>query len=90
MPYMGGSAFAMARDVGEGYVLLNATTLKRMTGEELKQLRFELDRILTGIRGEAPPLEDVQALSARNRKIARLNSAVLMIKNHVQMNRMRL
>jgi hypothetical protein len=90
MPYMGGSAFAMARDIGEGYILLSATMLKRMAGEELKQLRFEVERILTGIRGEQPPLEDVQALSARNRKIARLNSAVSMINNHVQMNRMKL
>lgn len=90
MPYMGGSAFAMARDVGEGYVLLNATVLKRMTGEELKQLRFEVERILTGIRGEQLPLDDVQAINARNRKISRLNSAVSMINNHVQSNRMRL
>jgi hypothetical protein len=90
MPYMGGSAFAMARDVGEGYVLLNATTLKRMSGEELKQLRFEIERLLTGIRGEQPVLDDVQAINARNRKISRLNSAVSMINNHVQANRMRL
>ncbi len=90
MPYVGGSAFAMARDVGEGYVLLNATMLKRMTGEELKQLRFEVERILTGIRSEQPPLDDVQALSTRNRKISRLNSAVSMINNHLQLNRLRL
>jgi len=90
MPFMGGSAFAMARDVGEGYVLLNATLFKRMTGEELKQLRFEVERILTGIRGEQPPLDDVQALSTRNRKIARLNSAVSMINNHLQLKRLRL
>lgn len=61
-----------------------------MTGEELKQLRFEVERILTGIRSEQPPLDDVQALSHRNRKIARLNSAVSMINNHLQLNRMRL
>ena len=84
MPYMGGSAFAMARDVGEGYMLLNQTTLKRMTGEELKQLRFEIERLLTGLRSEQPPLNDMSALQTRNRKMSRLNSAVSMINNQMQ------
>jgi hypothetical protein len=84
MPYMGGSAFAMARDVGEGYILLNHTTLKRMTGEELKQLRFEIERLLTGLRSEQPSLSDMSALQTRNRKMSRLNSAVSMINNQMQ------
>ena len=84
MPYMGGSAFAMARDVGEGYILVNHTTLKRMTGEELKQLRFEIERLLTGLRSEQPSLSDMSALQTRNRKLSRLNSAVSMINNQMQ------
>jgi hypothetical protein len=83
MAYLGGSAYGMARDVGEGYVLLNANTLKRMSGDELKQLRFELERLLTTIRSEQFPLDDVQALQLRNRKISRLSSAVSMITNHI-------
>jgi hypothetical protein len=85
---MGGSAFAMARDVGEGYILLNQTTLRRMTGEELKQLRFEIERILTALRSEQPSLSDVNALQTRNRKLSRLNSAVSMINNQMQTQRL--
>lgn len=77
----------MARDVGEGYILLNTILLKRMSSEELKQLRFEIERQLSGLRSEQPPVDDVAALNARNRKISRLNSAVSMINNQIQANR---
>jgi len=79
MAFMGGSAFAMARDIAEGYILLNAAVLRRMTPEELKQLRFELDRVLTTLRGEQIPQDQMAQLQARNRKVSRLNSAVSMI-----------
>ena len=84
MAYLGGSAYAMARDVSEGFVLLNINLLKRMTPEELKQLRFEVERILTGLRGEQYPLDDPMAAQGRNRRISRLNSAVSMINNQLQ------
>jgi hypothetical protein len=84
MPFLGGSAYAMARDVSEGYILLNANLLKRMNADELRQLRFEVERILTGVRGDQPSLADLTALQLRNRKITRLNSAVFMINNQLQ------
>ena len=87
MAFLGGSAFAMARDVGEGYILLNQIVLKRMSKDELKQLRFEIDRLLTGYRSELPPQDNVPALNTRNRKISRLNSAVSMINNQIQATR---
>jgi len=74
----------MARDVSEGYILINANLLKRMTSEELRLLRFELEKMLTGVRGEQPALDNVMALQLRNRKISRLNSAVLMINTQLQ------
>jgi len=79
MAFMGGSAFAMARDIAEGYILLNASVLRRMQSEELKQLRFEVDRVLNTLRGEQLPQDQLAQLQARNRKISRLNSAVSMI-----------
>jgi hypothetical protein len=88
MAFLGGSAYAMARDMGEGYILLNSTMLKRMTGEELKQLRFEVERILSTLRSDQPSLDDMLALQTRNRKISRLNSAISMINNHIHTNRL--
>ncbi len=84
MPYLGGSAYAMARDVCEGYILLNVNLLRRMSGEELRQLRFEIERLLTGTRGEQLSLEDILAIQSKNRRISRLNSAVMMINNQIQ------
>lgn len=83
MAFLGGSAYGMARDVGEGYILLNANMLRRLAGDELKQLRFEIDRLLTSLRAELPPADDSQAIQGRNRKISRLNSAVSMINNQL-------
>ena len=83
MAYLGGSAFAMARDVGERYILLNSSLLRRLSAEELKQLRFEIERLLTGIRSEQPPIDDAIAIQNRNRKISRLKSAVTMINNQL-------
>lgn len=77
----------MARDVGEGYILLNTILLKRMGSEELKQLRFEIERLLSTHRSEQPPADNAAAINARNRKISRLNSAVSMINNQIQANR---
>ena len=77
----------MARDVGGGYILVNANLLKRMTAEELRLLRFELEKMLTGVRGEQPALDNVLALQLRNRKISRLHSAVLMINTQLQLLR---
>jgi hypothetical protein len=84
MAFLGGSAYAMARDVGEGYILLNTNMLRRMSAEELKQLRFEIDRLLNGVRGDQPSLDNVMAIQTRNRKISRLNSAVFMINSQLQ------
>lgn len=83
MAFLGGSAYAMARDVGEGFILLNTNLLRRMSAEELRQLRFEVERLLTGIRGDQPSLNDMMAIQTRNRKISRLNSAVFMINSQL-------
>jgi hypothetical protein len=87
MAYLGGSAFAMAKDVGDGFILLNTSVLKRMTADELRQLRFEIQRIQMGIRSEQHPIDNSLAIQARNRKLSRLNSAVMMIDNQIQGNR---
>jgi len=58
--------------------------MKRMIPDELRQLRFEIDRILTGIRAEQYPLDDQGAMQTRNRKISRLNNAVTLINNYLQ------
>ncbi|HPW55541.1 MAG: hypothetical protein KA072_10250 [Thermoanaerobaculaceae bacterium] len=78
-PFMGGSAVAMAGQVADGYTLVTAVQLKRLTDPEMDQLLFELERILRDLRGTVIPLEDVAAIQTKNRKLARINGAVQQI-----------
>jgi hypothetical protein len=82
MAVPGGSAYAMARDVGEGYLLVTERTFKTMNRPELDQVVFELDRYLRELRGEVPPQDDTAALQQRQRKIQRLNSAISMLRSY--------
>lgn len=77
--FIGGSAYSMATQVAEGYLLLNHTHLKKLGKGELATLQFELQKVLTEARGSQPPLEDVQAQQHRNRKISRLTGALNMV-----------
>lgn len=87
--FPGGSAFAMARDIGGGYVLVTERTYQRFSVEELDQLAFELDRSLRETRGDQPPLEDLAAIQLRNRKLQRLTGALTMLRGYQQRVRSR-
>ncbi len=78
-PYMGGSAPAMASQVADGYTLISAPQLKRLLDNELDLLQVELEKILRDVRAEPMNLEDVPAINARNRKIARISGALQQI-----------
>lgn len=78
-PYMGGSAVAMAGQVADGYTLVTAVQLKRLTDTEMDQLQFELERIMRDLRGTAVPLDDIAAIQTKNRKLARINGVMQQI-----------
>jgi hypothetical protein len=77
--FIGGSAFAMSRDISEGLILVNANTLKKFTPEELRQLNFELDRVQKEVRADQPALDDTQAIQKRGRKLSRITQAMILI-----------
>ncbi len=85
--FMGGSAWAMARDIMEGFILVTERTFIRMLPSELDQLAFEMDRVMRDVRGEQPALDDLPAIQQRNRKISRLNSALMMLRSYRQKRR---
>jgi hypothetical protein len=85
--FMGGSAFAMARDIAEGFILVTERTFGRMQRGEVEQLAFEMDRHLREIRGEQPSLDDLPAIQTRNRKISRINTAMMMVRAYLQKRR---
>ena len=77
--FMGGSAPAMASQVAEGFILLSANHLKGFLPGDLTNLRMELDKLLREVRALVPPQDDAHAQQARNRKIARLSSAMQVV-----------
>lgn len=77
--FIGGSAPAMASQICEGFLLLSTATLKGFLPGDLTNLRMEVDKLLREIRALVPAQDDAQAQAARNRKIARLSSAMQVI-----------
>jgi hypothetical protein len=77
--FMGGSATAMASQIAEGYILMSSATLKGFAPGDLQSLRHELERALRDVRAQVPPQDDAQATASRNRRIARLSSAVQVV-----------
>jgi hypothetical protein len=77
--FLGGSAYAMSKDIAEGYVLLSAVILKGFNAAELAQLRQQLEKVQREIRADQPPTDDVQAIQKRGRKISRISSALLVL-----------
>lgn len=84
MSIPGGSAFSYARDIAEGYQVVTERSFKGLTRPEMDQLAFEIDRALRDIRAEQPPIDDLPEIKAKNRKIQRLNGALMMMRTYRQ------
>ncbi len=81
--FIGGSAPAMASQIAEGFILLSTNSLKGFLHGDLTNLRQEVDKLLREVRSLTPAADDAQALQARNRKIARLSSAIQVIQGKI-------
>jgi len=84
MAIPGGSAFGYARDIAEGYQVVTGRSFKGLTRPEMDQLAFEIDRGLRDIRAEQVPVDDLPMVQAKNRKIQRLNGALMMMRAYRQ------
>ena len=85
--FTGGSAYAMVQQIAEGYLLVTERSLQRLTAGELDRLGFELEKLLREVRGAPPPLEDLQAMQKRSRKIQRLNTCRRVLSTYRQRRR---
>lgn len=77
--FIGGSAYAMSKDIAEGLLLVSTNTFKKFTPAELKQLAFELDKVQKEARSEQPAGDDTQAIQKRGRKLGRITTALQII-----------
>lgn len=81
--FLGGSPVVMAREIGEGYIIVSERTFKKMTPGELMQLKTEIERLLVTIRAEQSPTDDPMEIQKRNRKISRLSQTLRLIQQQM-------
>lgn len=74
----------MAAQVADGFILMTSHTLRGYLPAELNLLRGELDKQLRETRATVTPPDDALAAAARNRKIARISSALQVVANQIQ------
>jgi len=86
--FIGGSAYAMSRDIGEGYISVTDRTFKAFTAAEIRQLTFEIDRYLRELRGSQVATDEMDLVRKRSRTIGRLNTATMIIRVFRQKHRM--
>ncbi len=85
--FLGGSAYAMSREISEGYILLSPNSLKKYSNMEIRELQRELEKNQREVRAEQPPLDDLNAIKKKNRRIQRISSALMTIRNFLQLRK---
>ncbi len=80
----GGSAFNFARDIAEGFQVVTERSFKPLKNTEMDQLAAEIERSLRDIRAEQVPVDDMQQIQAKNRRISRLTGALSMMRVYRQ------
>ena len=79
--FQSGSAFNMARDIADGYIITTELTFKQFKDPDFQSFLFEADRLLRDIRGNPPPADDVMATQNRQRRMQRLQQALTIANN---------
>jgi hypothetical protein len=85
--FQGGSAPAMASQVCDGYSLLSQVSLKRLSLDQMTKLEFEIQKRLRASRSDTVDLNDQPGLQARNRRISRIEGAIRVLRQTIQMRR---
>jgi len=80
--FLGGSAYNMAHEIGEGFIQVTDRTYRGMTPSDLKKLAHEIDRHMRELRGEPSATDSAAELQARQRKLLRLRGALTILRAH--------
>ncbi|MCX8030069.1 MAG: hypothetical protein N3A59_00625 [Thermodesulfovibrionales bacterium] len=88
--YSGKSFQAIAKDVAEGYIMVNPLFLKSFGEAELKKIFQALTKQQVEIRNEPFPTNDIAKIRYRNLRLQRLHSSLTIIKNYAREKRIQL
>lgn len=84
----GKSVNAVARDIAEGYIIVNPLFLKPLDTDSLKALYEQLMKVQNETRSEKFPLHNVPAIRMRNMRLQRLHTSLMILKNFVKERRL--
>lgn len=79
--FLGGSAYAMVRDVAEGYIIATELTFRKFLLGDFQSFGFEADKLLREIRGTIVATGDVEGTQKRHRRMQRLLQAMTIANN---------
>jgi len=77
--FNGRSLSAIAKDIAEGFVLINPNLLKRIGQEHLKDLYHHLRKTQKDLRAQSFPTADILAIRKRNVRLQRLHQAATIV-----------
>jgi len=79
--FLGGSAYAMVRDISEGFIIANELTFRKFRPDDFAAFSFEADKLLREIRGTVVPVGDIEGTKKRHRRMQRLQQAMTIANN---------
>jgi hypothetical protein len=75
----GRSVTAIAKDILDGFAVINPQVLKKFSSDNYKDLYRSLRKAQRDIRGQSFPTADILAIRKRNLRLQRLNQAVTVV-----------
>lgn len=79
--FTGGSAYSMVRDIADGFIIASELTFKQFRAGDFALFSQEADKLLREIRGNPPAPTDVEAAQKRQRRMQRVQNAMILARN---------
>ncbi|MDC4204980.1 MAG: hypothetical protein MPW14_12155 [Candidatus Manganitrophus sp.] len=77
----GKSVVSVAKDIAEGFMVLNPLVLKRFEKEMYKALHQQLKKVQREVRSESFPTHDTMGIRKRNTRLQRLHTALVVLEH---------
>jgi hypothetical protein len=74
----------MAKDIMEGYIVLNPLVLKKFDAASFKELHQHLRKLQTAIHSGGVDLANQEGLRARNHRLQRIHQAMSVLEFHAK------
>jgi hypothetical protein len=77
----------MAKDIMEGYIMLNPLVLKKFDASSFQELHQHLHKLQTAIRSGGVDLTNQEATRNRNQRLQRLHQAMSILENQAKLQK---